>query len=71
MHASALKNKPVVSVADGVQVGRVADVLFETATLRVAALLLSARDGQLVLPFEAIRSIGADAVTIERIVRLR
>src|ERR1051326_5222599 len=44
MKASQLKNKAVVSMADGVQIGRVEDVLFDTA---------------------ALRSLGADAVTVE------
>jgi sporulation protein YlmC with PRC-barrel domain len=64
MKASALKDMPVVSMADGTRVGTVADVLLDAASLRVVALLLSADSGQTLLPFEAIRSIGADAVTI-------
>jgi sporulation protein YlmC with PRC-barrel domain len=65
MKASSLKGKAVVSVADGVQIGRVEDVLFDTAALRVAALTLSTTGGQSVLPFAAVRSLGADAVTVE------
>jgi sporulation protein YlmC with PRC-barrel domain len=65
MKASALKDMPVVSMADGTQVGTVADVLLDAASLRVVALLLSAHSGQSLLPFDAIRSIGADAVTID------
>ena len=65
MKASALKDMPVVSMADGTQVGKVADVLLDAASLRVVALLLSAQSGQALLPFAAIRSIGTDAVTID------
>jgi sporulation protein YlmC with PRC-barrel domain len=65
MKASALKNKAVVSMADGVQIGQVADVLFDTAALRVAALVLTTTGGRSVLPFAAVRSLGADAVTVE------
>jgi uncharacterized protein YrrD len=65
LKASALKNMPVVSMADGTQVGSVADVLIDTANLRVVALLLSARSGQSILPFDAIGSIGSDALTID------
>jgi sporulation protein YlmC with PRC-barrel domain len=65
MKASELKNKAVVSMADGVQIGRVEDVLFDTAALRVAALVLTTTGGRSVLPFAAVRSLGADAVTVE------
>jgi len=65
MKASELKNKAVVSMADGVQIGRVEDVLFDTAALRVAALVLTTSGGRSVLPFAAVRSLGADAVTVE------
>jgi sporulation protein YlmC with PRC-barrel domain len=65
MKASALKNKAVVSMADGVQIGRVEDVLSDTAALRVAALVLTTTGGRSVLPVGAVRSLGADAVTVE------
>jgi sporulation protein YlmC with PRC-barrel domain len=65
MKASSLKGMPVVSMADGVQIGSVDDILFDTAALRVAALLLSTAGGQSVLPFAAVRTFGADAVTVE------
>ena len=65
MKASELKNKAVVSMADGVQIGRVEDVLFDTAALRVAALVLTTSGGRSVLPFAAVRSLGPDAVTVE------
>ena len=63
--ASALKDMPVVSMADGTQVGKVADVLVDAASLRIVVLLLSAQSGQALLPFDSIQSIGADAVTID------
>lgn len=58
MKASELKTKPIVSMADGVQIRR--------AALRVAALPLTTTGGRSVLPFVAVRSLGADAVTMER-----
>src|SRR5918911_38008 len=63
--ASALKDRAVVSLADGTRIGRVSDVLFDTADLRVAALALTTNGGQSILPFAAIRSLGTDAVTVE------
>jgi sporulation protein YlmC with PRC-barrel domain len=65
MKASELKDRTVVSMADGTRIGRVSDVLFDTADLRLAALALSTNGGQSILPFAAIRSLGADAVTVE------
>lgn len=65
MKASALKGMAVLSMADGVQIGRVEDVLFDTAALRIGALVLKTTGGRSVLPFAAVRRIGADAVTVE------
>lgn len=65
MKANSLKKMPVVSMADGTQVGIVDEVLFDTADLRLTGLLLRADSGQSMLPFDAIRSIGSDAVMVE------
>ena len=65
MKASTFKKMPVVSIADGTQVGTVEAVLFDARDLRVTALALGGPGGQSVLPISAIRSIGADAVTVE------
>ena len=66
MKASALKGKAVVSMVDGVQIGRVEEVLFDTTALRVAALVLTTTGGRSTLPFAAVRSLGADAITVEK-----
>ena len=65
MRASTLKDKPVVSMADGAQVGTVEDVLFDPSELRVAGLALRGQGGESILPFGSIRSIGSDAVMVE------
>jgi sporulation protein YlmC with PRC-barrel domain len=65
MKASGLKGKAVVSMVDGVQIGRVEEVLFDTAALKVAALVLTTTGGRSILPFTAVRTLGADAVTVE------
>jgi sporulation protein YlmC with PRC-barrel domain len=65
MKASGLKGKAVVSMVDGIQIGRVEDVLFDTAALKVAALVLTTSGGRSILPFTAVRTLGADAVTVE------
>jgi sporulation protein YlmC with PRC-barrel domain len=63
--AHILKDKPVVSMADGTKIGNVQELLFETGKFRLAALLLSGAGGKSLLPFEAIRSFGADVITVE------
>jgi sporulation protein YlmC with PRC-barrel domain len=71
MKASALKGKAVVSMADGVQIGRIEDVLFDTVALRVAALALATTGGRSILPFSSVRSLGADAVTVESVTAIQ
>lgn len=66
MNAESLRGLRVVSLAESVQLGRVLDVLVEPDGLRVEALLLEAETGRFALPLRAIRSVGRDAVTIER-----
>lgn len=66
MDADKLKGRPVVSIAEGTKLGRVDDLLFDTEALRVAALQISGDNRQqFVIPFDRLKNIGADAVTVE------
>jgi sporulation protein YlmC with PRC-barrel domain len=65
MKASRLKGMPVLSLTEGARVGNVKDLLLDTAAQRVTMLLLSTPAGESFVPFEKLRSIGSDAVTIE------
>lgn len=65
MKLSVLQDMPVVSVADGTKVGAVQDILVDTAQMRVVTLVLSGDGGTSWLPFESIRHVGGDAVTVE------
>lgn len=67
MKAHAIKDMPVVSMADGTKVGNVQELLFDTTKLRLAALLLSSGGGKSLLPFEAVRSFGNDVITVENV----
>lgn len=67
MKAQAIKEMPVVSMGDGTKVGNVQELLFDTAGLRLAALLLTAGGGKSLLPFEAVRSFGNDVITVENV----
>ncbi len=65
MDADKLKGMTIVSIADAARLGRIAEVLFETQPLRVAAFTVAGRDTEFVIPFEQVRNVGADAVTVE------
>lgn len=65
MDANKLKGLAIVSLTDGAKLGRIDDVLFGTQPLRATALRATG-DGQgFVIPFEQVKAIGADAVTVE------
>jgi sporulation protein YlmC with PRC-barrel domain len=65
--AQAIKDMPVVSMADGTKIGNVQELLFDTSAWRLAALLLTAGGGKSLLPFEAVRSFGNDVITVENV----
>lgn len=58
---------PIISLAEGLRVGEVRDVVFDPAGRTIAALVISEaswrRDAELV-PMEKVRSFGRDAITI-------
>jgi uncharacterized protein YrrD len=65
MDIRELRGRPVVALSEADTLGRVADALFETSPFRVVALRLDGDGPESVVPFDRIRSVGADAVTIE------
>ena len=67
MKAQAIKDMPVVSMADGTKIGNVQELMFDTGQLRLAALLLSAGGSKALLPFAAVRSFGNDVITVENV----
>lgn len=67
MKAHAIKDMPVVSMADGTKLGNVQELLFDTTKLRLAALLLSSGGSKSLVPFEAVRSFGNDVITVENV----
>ena len=64
MKAEAIKKLAVVSIDNGAKLGNVDDVIFDPKGLRVAAVRISAHGQQAILPFDEIRSVGSDAITI-------
>jgi len=65
MDIDKLKGMAIVSVSEGTRLGRVDDVLIDTGGIRIGALKI-ARDGQqFMIPFNLIKSVGSDAITVE------
>jgi sporulation protein YlmC with PRC-barrel domain len=65
MDAAKLRTMAIVSVTEGSKLGYVDDVLFDAPALRVAALRARGDGQEFVVPFDRVRSVGADAVTVE------
>ncbi len=64
MNADTIKGRTVVSIESGAKLGHVDDLVFDTRALRLAGLCISADGQQAVIPFEDVRSIGTDAITV-------
>ncbi len=56
----------VVSMTDGSKVGSIRDVLFDISQRQTRAFALSGTNGESVLLFTDVRTIGADAVVVEQ-----
>ncbi len=66
MKASSLRDMAVVSMTDGSKVGSIRDVLFDISQRQTRAFALSGTNGESVLLFTDVRTIGADAVVVEQ-----
>ena len=65
MDAQRLKGMAVVALDDSTRLGRIEDLLFDPKTLQAVALRVRGEGQAFVIPFEEIKAIGADAVTVE------
>jgi sporulation protein YlmC with PRC-barrel domain len=65
MDTNRLKGMAIVSVAQAARLGTITDILFEREPLRVAALQVRGEGVDFVIPFEQIRTLGTDAVTVD------
>ena len=63
--AENLKGMAIVSISEATRLGVVTNVLFDTGPLRVAALQAASAETEFVIPFELVRSLGTDAITVE------
>ena len=65
MNIDKLKGMAIVSVAEGSRLGRVSDILIDTAALQIGAIKIAHEGQSFVIPFNLLKSIGADAITVE------
>jgi sporulation protein YlmC with PRC-barrel domain len=54
----------IVSVAEGSRLGRVAEILIEPGALQIGAVRVEHEGQSFVIPFNLIKSIGSDAITV-------
>ena len=64
MEADTIKGRAVVSIESGAKLGYVEDLVFDTQALRLAGLCISAEGQEAVIPFEDVKSLGHDAITV-------
>lgn len=65
MDAQQLRGMTIVSLSEATRIGAIDDVLFATQPLRVGALQATGEGTQFIVPFEQVRNLGTDAVTVE------
>src|SRR5712692_1989481 len=68
--ARTLIGLPIISLAEGIRVGEIRDLVFDPDRRTIAALVVSEaswrRDAEIV-PLDRVRSFGRDAVTIHNL----
>jgi sporulation protein YlmC with PRC-barrel domain len=65
MNIEKLKGMSVVSVSEGSRLGRIADILIEPREMQIGAVKIEHENQSFVIPFNLIKSIGSDAITVE------
>jgi uncharacterized protein YrrD len=64
MQSAEIMGKTVLSTTSGARVGQLAEVLFDPASLVLAALRISAHGQRAIVSFDQVHSIGRDAVMV-------
>lgn len=65
MRSTSLKGMAVVSIAEGSRLGRVDDLVIDTVERSIVALNCSDQGRRFIVPFQYVRNIGKDAITVE------
>ena len=64
MDVHTLKGMAIVSVQEGAKLGYVEQPLLDLAARTVVALQVKGSSGTFIVPFEAVASVGPDAITV-------
>jgi sporulation protein YlmC with PRC-barrel domain len=64
MDANALKGIAVISLQEGIRLGRAEQPLFDLAARQLKGIEVHGDDGTFIVPFEQIERIGSDAITV-------
>ncbi len=64
MNAAEIKGRAVISITTGGRLGRVDEVLFDPASLTLAAFQVTADGQHARIPFAQVQSLGSDAVMV-------
>ena len=65
MRGAALKGMAIVSITEGTRLGRVDDLVIDSAQRSIVALQCSEQGKRFIVPFQLVRNIGQDAITVE------
>jgi sporulation protein YlmC with PRC-barrel domain len=65
MTTHEILGKPVVSMVDGEKAGDARELRIDTPALKVVALVVAGEKEKYLLDWEAVKSFGADAITVE------
>jgi len=65
MHSAALKGMAIVSITEGTRLGRVDDIWLDIAQRSVTALQCSDQGKRFIVPFQLVKNIGQDAITVQ------
>lgn len=64
MDTHTLKGMAIISMQEGTKLGKVEQPLLDLTARRVVALQVRGTSGTFIVPFDAVTSIGADAITV-------
>jgi sporulation protein YlmC with PRC-barrel domain len=64
MDAHILKSMAILSLAEGTKLGYVEQPLFDLVARKVIALQARGESGTFIVPFDAVASVGTDAITV-------
>jgi sporulation protein YlmC with PRC-barrel domain len=64
MDAHTLKSMAIISLAECTKLGYVKQPLLDLAARKVVALQVKGESGTFIVPFDAVASVGTDAITV-------